>query len=376
MSFGHALYYPYINLTNKNWLKHAFLFWDKISRIVPSSVTPSDNEDVIRIRSETGFIEDYSPDKWVVSNTFKDFIRFLERFTDIIDQRKIGKLKDLQNRNYSKKRYDYLLSNAFHRTQGTYIHIEKFDRKLVELLIDLDLAVPGENQWENWVRIDNDLGFIYMTYLAKVISIEKSLPIVTDIEEFYSHASIAEQEVVSNYHSNIEHKIGNLLITSFVPKDINSVPIDKLIKIKEKYSQERRAFFGTVSELCQKIPSIDNKSALTDALNQYGNLLIDQTNQLKLAFNTNKIDTINKFICISVPSSLASLTEYIPVEYKPLGISAGIVYGLLSSVHTYKKETNQLHQNPLSYLISIQSELSGNRLYKKINGYINGFRRW
>ena len=80
MSFGHALYYPHIHLTNKNWLKHAFLFWDKISRIVPRSVIPSDNEDVVRIRYETGFIEDYCPNDMVISDTFRSFSAFLERF--------------------------------------------------------------------------------------------------------------------------------------------------------------------------------------------------------------------------------------------------------------------------------------------------------
>ena len=56
MSFGHALYYPHINLTNKNWVKHALLFWDKISRIVPYSVETEDSEDIIRIKDETDFI--------------------------------------------------------------------------------------------------------------------------------------------------------------------------------------------------------------------------------------------------------------------------------------------------------------------------------
>ncbi len=47
MSFGHALYYPRSNLTNRNWLKYAVLYWDKISRIVPPSVQAADSEDVI-----------------------------------------------------------------------------------------------------------------------------------------------------------------------------------------------------------------------------------------------------------------------------------------------------------------------------------------
>ena len=73
MSFGHALYYPHINLTNKNWVKHSLLFWDKISRIVPSSVEPSDNEDITSIKYHTGFIEDYHPENYDTSNAFNQF---------------------------------------------------------------------------------------------------------------------------------------------------------------------------------------------------------------------------------------------------------------------------------------------------------------
>lgn len=76
MSFGRALYYPYINLTNKNLLKHALLFWDKISKIVPHSVDPCDSEDIVRIRCETCFVDDCSPENNVIVRTFNDFEEF------------------------------------------------------------------------------------------------------------------------------------------------------------------------------------------------------------------------------------------------------------------------------------------------------------
>ena len=77
MSFGHALYYPHINLTNKNWVKHALLFWDNISRIVPQSIEPSDSEDIIKIKYESGFIKDYRPERRDTSYAFQDFSREL-----------------------------------------------------------------------------------------------------------------------------------------------------------------------------------------------------------------------------------------------------------------------------------------------------------
>lgn len=171
MSFGHALYYPHIDLTNKNWLKHAFLFWDKISRIVPSSVRPSDSEDVIRIRYETGFIEDYSPDSWVVSDAFRSFSEFLENF---IHSNRF--YRHFRRHHYNDWEMEYRHRRRFQddpdfrrgylqavtQSQGTYLHIQKLDRRLKEQLFEIGLAIPGESEWEDWVRIDNEIGFMYV----------------------------------------------------------------------------------------------------------------------------------------------------------------------------------------------------------------------
>lgn len=379
MSFGHALYYPHIELTNKNWLKHAFLFWDKISRIVPSSVAPSDSEDVIKIRYETGFIEDYSPENWVISNTFSEFSGFLKGFIHS-DRfyRHFGHHFDHYDRHRFQEDSDYRreLLQAVAQRGGTYLHIQKLDPRLKELLFATGLAVPGKNEWEDWVRIDNEIGFIYMTYLAKVISKEKSLPVVTDMEQFFSASTSFESKVFRDYNAEFEYKLGNLLIASFIPKDINRVPFDKLIEIKEKYSAERIAFFNTIVEMCQNIPAIDNESALKDALNHYSISLIGQTKQLKKAFEANKIETVAKFLSISVPSTIVSLSSYIPVDYQLLGIGTGILFGLATSANSALKERNELREKPLSYLLSINSELSGDDLLRKINDGVEGIRHW
>ena len=386
MSFGHALYYPYIHLLNKNWLKYAFLFWDKISRIVPSSVSPSDSEDIIKLRYETNFIDDYSPDQWVVSDTFNYFSDLLNDFIEssrfYMHFRKNRHLDDWKKEYHYRRKFNddpdfrrgYL--QAVTQSQGTYLHVQKLDSRLKEKFFDIGLAIPGENEWEDWIKIDNEIGFMYMTCLARVISKEKTLPIVTDVDHYYSAASFLKWNMYQNYNAEFEYKLGHLLIASFLPKDINTVPFDKLIEIREKYSTERIAFFNTIANLCQNIPSIKNKSALKDALHHYGDSLIDQTVQLKSAFEANKIETVTKFMSISVPSALVSLSSFIPIDYKPLGIGAGLLFGLASSINSTKKEINKLRRQPLSYLLSIKSELSGDHLLRRIIDGAKGIRRW
>ena len=145
MSFGHALYYPHIDLTNKNWLKHALLFWDEISRIVPGTFTPSDSEEIIKIRYETNFIKDYSPNKWDISHTFNEFSIFLERFINSDDLFGHFRQDDNNWRKYRQDRKMFRDNEEFRRdmlrattlSKGSYIHVAKMDRALKEKLFEI-----------------------------------------------------------------------------------------------------------------------------------------------------------------------------------------------------------------------------------------------
>ena len=378
MSFGHALYYPHINLTNKNWVKHALLFWDKISRIVPSSVEPADNDDITSIKYHTGFIQDYHPEKYDTSDTFN---QFGEQLKHILESDHF-----FHDRYFDRERHGRHYMRDFHERQsfysemvkstGTYIHVMKIDHRLKDYLFDIGIAIPGENEWENWIKIDNEIGLLYMTYLAKTISKKKSFPIVTDVEQSFSAAIQFESKINSDYNSQFEYRLGNLLIETVVPKKINDVPLEKIIDIRENYSNERSAFFNEVSNLTNSIPDIDNVSALADALNLHSKLILTETKQLEKLYNTHKVETVNKFLSISIPTTAASLSEFVPDFAKPLVVAGGIIFGLISSANSVKKEKLELKANPKSYLLNLKSELSGSNMFSKINDNIKGIRKW
>jgi Family of unknown function (DUF6236) len=378
MSFGHALYYPHINLTNKNWVKHALLFWDNISRIVPQSVEPSDNEDIIRIKHETGFINDYRPERWDTSHAFQDFSRelrpilesdrfFHDRFFE----------RERHNRNYDR---DYQNRRRFFsdmvQSSGTYIHVEKMEPRLKEYLFEVGIAVPGQHEWEDWVKIDNEIGLLYMTYFAKSISKNKSLPIVTDIEQSFSASLYFESPINSDYNNQFEYKLGNLLIETIVPKNINDVPLNKILDIRRKYDGERTAFFDEISNLSNTIIGLDSGSALKDALNHHSKIILRETKHLEQLYNTHKIETASKFLSISLPTTIASLTEYVPNEAKPFVVAGGVLFGLVLGANAVKKEKLELKENPKSYLLNLKSELSGGDIFNRVNDTVKGIRKW
>lgn len=374
MSFGQALYYPYINLTNKNWIKHALLFWDNISRIVPSSVEPSDSEDIIKIKYESGFINDYHPERWDTQGAFYDFSRQLRPLLES-DEYYHRTFYDRKNhRRYYKDKRRFFSEMV--KSEGSYIHIEKMDPDLKEYLFDLGVAVPGKNEWANWIRIDNELGFLYMTFFAKTISKNKTLPIVTDLEESFSASIYFESPINSDYNSQFEYKLGNLLIDTIVPRNINDVPIDKILEIRNKYDDERTAYFEEISNLSTSIMEINNNSALEDAINHHSKLILKETRNLEKLYNSYRIETINKFLSISIPTTITTATEYVPNEAKPFVAAGGILFGLISAANSIKKERLELNQNPKSYLLNVKSELSGDNIFKRINDTVKGIRKW
>lgn len=378
MSFGHALYYPHINLTNKNWVKHALLFWDNISRIVPQSVEPSDSEDIIKIKYESGFVKDYHPKHYDTSEAFQDFTRELRPilesdrfFNDRYFERKHFRRDYI--RDYREKRRFF---SELVQANGTYLHVEKIDPRLKEYLFDIGIAVPGRHEWEDWVKIDNEIGLLYMTYFAKSISKTQSLPIVTDVEDLFSASLYFESSINSDYRSQFEYKLGNLLIETVVPKSINDVPLDKILEIRSKYDDERTAFFNEISNLSNSISAIDNENALKDALTQQSKLIMKETKHLEQLYNTHKIETTSKFLSISLPTTIASLADFVPNAAKPIVMTGGILFGLISAANSVKKEKLELKENPKSYLLNLKSELSGGDIIDRINDTIKGIRKW
>ena len=326
-SFGHALYYPKIHLTDEEWLKHAFLFWDKISRIVPNKFEPEDSDNVRQIQQETNFLENYYPKQGLIRSIMRDFGHAL-----LDSSKKVIK----------------------HTDSPTYIHLNKIDPFLINKLQKLGLAEEGRGRWSGWLRIDNEIGDLYMSYLAQEISSEISVPIITDNTIIYN----SKKRIKSRHRNSFEEKLGYLLIDTIIPKNINSVSISELINIRTKYNDERVVFFDEINKLSTTLSSIDNQSALQDALHHYKTSLNKQTKDLEKIFNLNGIDTIKNPLAISIGASLVTDSLW--------GISAGLAYGAISSYTEYERKKIERNSHPMSYLLNIKSELNKENLFQKI----------
>jgi hypothetical protein len=376
MSFGHALYYPHINLTNKNWLKYAVLYWDKISRIVPASVQPADSEDIIRLRSEMDFVEDYRPDQWDVSRAAKEFFQWFTGHADDPEMREYYELRygipPFPRHSHHRHRMERGgLGNALHAAalaNGTYIHVEKLDPQLKEFLFAKGIAIPGEDEWRDWVRIDTEVGLLYMSYLARSISAKTSRAVITDELPLFASSEIIAASLSHNRQEELQHRMGTLLIAAYGPPDMNAVTFDQLIAFRRKHDDQRMAFFDHVNDLCCSMPQVTSQEEFKDALNHHLKTLMADADEMRKQYKDMRIDPVLRFISISVPTACASLTDYVPVECKGIVIVAGIILGVAQVLHNQRKEKNERAGQPLSYLQTLDSHMDAPGMIDRLRG--------
>lgn len=359
MSFGHALYYPHINLTNKNWLKYAVLYWDKISRIVPASVQPADSEDIIRLRAEMDFVEDYRPDEWDVSCAAQEFFKWFTRHADNPKMREYYELRYHPLHRHRMGRGE--LAGALHAAAlatGTYIHVDKLDHHLKEFLFANGIAIPGEEEWRDWVRIDTEVGLLYMSYLAHSISAKTSRAVITDDLSLFASSEIIAASLSQNRQEELQHRMGTLLVAAYGPSDMNAVTFDQLIAFRKKHDNQRMAFFDHVNDLCCSMPKVTSKEEFEDALNHHMKILGADADEMQKQYKDMRIDPVLRFINISAPTACLSLTELVPVEYKGIVIGAGIILGVAQVLRDQRKEENERAEQPLSYLQALDSQMN------------------
>lgn len=399
MSFGHALYYPHINLRTNNWLKCALLYWDKLSRIVPTGVDPEDSEDVIELRNETEFIDDYAPAPMDISKTFHEFGKYVdqiiasESFLEDIFERhcesNIFKYPEfllpiwrhspmnfrwnpaafrnlMHNSDFRREVFRDLMHNSdfrrkvfqdLTRSSKSYIHVGKLDPRLKEKLYILGLAVPGKHDREGFVKVDGSFGYSYMSYLARSISDHHQFPMVTDNPMSFAEATgFAGGNPDRLHRDDFKYRLGHLLVAQFLPKNLHAVSLKKLIGIRKKYADERNQFLVHIQELCHEIPKITSERSLHDALRIYSKKLCADAKTLQKVYESQHIDIATKFLSISVPTSIAATTEFVPVEWKPFSLAAGLLFGGVSTIRSIQKERMKLQEMPLSYLLHIQAE--------------------
>jgi len=350
MLFENALYYPTIDIKDEAWLKSAVLLWDTISTIVPESENEPYKNEWTRAFAQAGIVkpqivnpnnvdfQDLGCDVRVYLNTPEGKRSFKPR---------VGKRSDY--RDYHELIKEVELSEVIWREYGDFkISAEKFGYGLQDVIMDFvndDGYVIASKAFMNF----------YMTSLANnICQQEDSKALLTDL----TYTSDLTCTMMTNSRN---HRMGEELLKQGVMYKLligglkvdPKTPVDKLIKFREEYKDERNLFKYEIAKLIQAnntegVPS-------SEVINQIGRLyrmkVLSSVNQLKRALDGSGIDYLENVgtnimltgLCALDPTGVGATFGW--KALKDLGLSI-----FKKKVAFNKEKEKILSDSPYSYL--------------------------
>lgn len=233
------LYYPGFEVENIKWLKFALLYFEELRPIIPYINAPKHfylSENAIRIMDETSLIRPYRPGynegRCASIIACEEFDRYLQN-----PQRYSWFFTKTHNLNMVDK-----WTNPQYQTCNLYNG--KFSTEFYEYCIENGIATP----FSEGIRISKDLAFIYMSFLADVISKDLEYEMFTDISKYNALLLKNDQKLMNS--QKFHFKIAKTQIEFSVPVDINRIPLEDIIHLRSNrnFDNCRRAYVEEIQK--------------------------------------------------------------------------------------------------------------------------------
>ena len=322
----HGLYYPYFHVRNDRWLKVAALYWPKMVRIVPDGYQTRDSDAVRALSGD--FIVRQPPGHSVeaIAPRFADVVTYYAdelrvRFHVARPPGRImlgssGWVGPGQESEFvaaedvppwpRESDWDYSLQWWL-----TGVHVSEITAEVRAALVDAQLALPGHlsyqmpptpnsvdgstindlHMWrrpssremDDWLLMHPQLVAVYSSVLAEDFATANRLQPTTDQDNAYVvtnnwttdriAAALLGNPVQSRSLTPdaMPEALGLLALDLVVPANLDRIPIDRIIDIRERYSAEFFAFGQAVDQAAASLAQLScirDQAMLNDYLEQ------------------------------------------------------------------------------------------------------------
>lgn len=325
------LYYPYIDIPNKKWLYSAILYADSISTIVPYQNV--DNEE---------FPESLKPllDAGVYKPVFIE--RLLTQYNNEFNFFEENFIKTTTSEKFNALKKDV------HIEQPTVLYEEKMTYGIKRHLEEHNLISRTEG---NKVVTEQNTALLYMSLLAQYVAkIDNENLVIpsTDLKEYERMAFGLSDSKIHAY---------NLILDKVLPVPNQDVPIDKILKYKEKRRNELLALRAYLKQIQKEINNSESedqlKSILIDRKEEIEKGLSDISKSLKDARINTIFSSLNSLLKLDNPKLIGTLTAT-GVVWTTINPLVGVAIGGLSiignTVSDYLSVNRKMESSELSYL--------------------------
>lgn len=368
-----GLYYPFIHFKDDWWLKLAALYWDKMGRIVPTEYGTRDSETVKRLADELGFIENFAPGAETTD--------LGERFLALLQQHE-AKLRARYGVSQSDQWQEDPITRAAappgSDTRLAYVFYEKMSSRLQDAFLNTGLAQPERAGDPRWVGMHPRMASVYMTALAEEIAANRGLHPTTD--ECLAHVAVSGATLerlaqallgdvkltgpASTQHE-IEVQMATVALESVIPRNIKSVPVEKIISLRKNHPAALAAFQvylnGLVAEMRQ-LQEVKDASALKAHLEvEYEKKLKPELDELRKQLKSLQIDAVTGAFNMqfSIPPLAATGAAALGLDVNPLlAVGGGLALGLIPVIRDKQKQAREaLKSSPAAWLMRAEENL-------------------
>lgn len=346
-----ALYYPSIDIHDEEWLKTAYLFWDEIKTIVPSSMEGrAYNNNTTQYLEGEGYLRPFfiRPESDIVKNLVNNVKRFAETEEGKTCLNQVAPDNVLHNP-YMDERSQF------------YLHIEKLPFEIQQLIGDK----LGE---DGWARVSDNFADYYMTLLANAIASQKSMTLLTDARPLANLTTKCCEEAARGSFSTAgsTSPIAGVSQSLLVKMIIDGIKINPLtsfqdLKVfKDHHSSELDNFRNALDEITSlNLPDgIDYKGMVQCVKDIYDRKVLLAYNDLKAALKGSRISFLTDIssICYSGMTTTTLNAVINLTGPQKLLVGAG-VFLTANIIKEYNNSKILKRTSKMSYLLSIKNEL-------------------
>jgi hypothetical protein len=171
-------------------------------------------------------------------------------------------------------------------------------------------------------------------------------------------------EVAQQAENEVESIAAFMALETVLPKDIDRVPVERILDFREKFPGERAAFQGYIAEFLmqrQWLDDIQNPEVLEKRLeSEYEKSLKPKMAELREKLRSVNIDTImgSMGIQFAVPAAIAQAATLLGVDVNPVGATmAGAAMAIIPILRDRRKAIGEVSAAPTAYLLRIEQEL-------------------
>ena len=216
------IYYPGFEVKDETWLKFALLYLDRIRPIIPYTIAPEEryiSETFLRIMGETDLVHPYRPDiaegicaSELACIEFERYLQHPENYARFFGQPYASKLID----KWKLPKY-----------QNCTLFEGKYSGEFFRFCIENHIASPCMEG----IKIPHELAFVYMSFLADVISRNNEMEMITD-EQRYNTLLLKNAKFPTRSRRAYEHTVKNEL-TLALPDNLSTIPIEEIINLRK-----------------------------------------------------------------------------------------------------------------------------------------------